>query len=225
MLHQSLTHTLTNTGLLSRRDVSVDEALSIQSSSSSVLLRALDLDRNNDEVSSLIKKLNDATVTTDAFTLDRDVLIAAHGGTNFPWLPEQESTRLYGLNITDTRTQAWEKVKCPPPETSPHQFMESVWPQAQSMCLDAQQKHGQLPPNPLVKMGLGACVWLDHRIRVPFELDGRDQVLALSLSDNADAIAELVCSIIGPDDPNSCFGLISNKIKQVQKETSKSRGV
>ena len=49
------THTLTNTGLLSRRDVSVDEALSIQSSSSSVLLRALDLDRNNDEVSSLIK--------------------------------------------------------------------------------------------------------------------------------------------------------------------------
>eukprot|EP00938_MAST-03A_sp_MAST-3A-sp1_P005241 g5241.t1 len=78
--------------LLSRRDVSVDEALSIQSSSSSVLLRALDLDRNNDE-----------------------------------------------------------------------------------------QKHGQLPPNPLVKMGLGACVWLDHRIRVPFELDGRDQVLALSL--------------------------------------------
>ena len=102
-------HKHTNTGLLSRRDVSVDEALSIQASASSVLLRALDLDPNNNEVSSLIKKLNDATVTSESFTLDRDVLIAAHGGTDFPWLPEKESTRLYGLNITDTRTQAWEK--------------------------------------------------------------------------------------------------------------------
>ena len=88
-------------------------------------------------------------------------------------------------------------------------------------CLERKSCY---PPNPLVKMGLGACVWLDHRIRVPFELDGRDQVLALSLSDNADAIAELVCSIIGPDDPSSCLDLISNKIKAVQNATSKSRG-
>ena len=105
-----------------------------------MLLRALDLDRNNNEVSSLIKKLNDATVTSESFTLDRDVLIAAHGGTDFSVASRTgKYSRLYGLNITDTRTQAWEKVNCPPPETSPHPFMESVWPQA--LRLDAQQKN------------------------------------------------------------------------------------
>ena len=138
---------------------------------------------------------------------------------------DQESTRLYGLNKTDMRTQAWEKVNCPPPETSPHHFMKSVWSQVEQMCLDAQQKHMQLPPNPLAKMGLSACIWLDHRVRVPFELDGRDQVLSLSVSDNADAISELVCSIIGPDDPKMCSDSISNKIKEVQNEAVKSRVV
>jgi len=213
--------------ILSRRGVSVEKALIVQSSASNILRRALDLDPGNVELSSLIRKLNDATATSESFTLDRDVLIAAHGGTDFPWLQRESSSisHLYDLEIVPTTTQAWEKVNCPPPSTSPHSFMESVWPQVQNTCLEAQHKHEQLPPNPLVKMGIGPCIWLDHRVRIPFELDGRDQDLSLSLSDDPNSISELVCSIIGPDDTQSCLDSISNKIRAVQTGARSQRGI
>eukprot|EP00939_MAST-03C_sp_MAST-3C-sp1_P004214 g4214.t1 len=174
--------------------------------------RALEVSPPNKSAQKL-RNLLESVETTDVYKTDSSVLSAATG------MMSSTTARSRTKRAT---VEAWQKVSCPATKGAPEQFLDSLWPQVRDLCATAVRGHSALPPSALAKAGLEPCVWLDHRVRVPFTLDGVKQEFAFALSENTSAIAALVCDIISPDDEPACEATMLRKM-EAQREIEVER--